>query len=262
MQQVACTEVCQAGFRVPAGGGVGRPVGLLDAVERHVSPVPRGAQPSLLRFPDQPPAEAGDRGEGGEPAQLRTLRRQLPHHLLDEEVAEGDPGKSALAVADGVEDGGIRLDLRLHLPEQQIRDRAGQPLAQRDLDEDERLVGQRGVEEPEAAPVRLQAAAQVVPVEHLVYRLVLDDLLQHEGRRAPVDTVQLEESAVEPGAEHVHEVVVHELELRAPGQRGEQGHAHRHDVAGPVRGGVHQPQQGLAPWLGRRRERCRRGRLR
>ena len=261
-QQVMRAQPHQAGPGTFAGGGVGRPVGLLDAVELHGRAVRPGGQPPLLRLPGQPPAEAGDRGEGGEPAQPRDLRRQLPHHLLDEEVAEGDPGKPPLAVADGVEDGGVRLDVRLHLPEQQVRDRAGQPLAQRDLDEDERLVGQRGMEEPEAAPVRLQAAAQVVPVEHLVHRLVLDDLLQHEGRRAPVDAVQLQESAVEPGAEHMHEVVVHELELRAPGQRVEQGHAHRHDVARSVRGGVHQAQQLLAPRLGRRRQRRRGVRIR
>ena len=91
-----------------------------------------------------------------------------------------------------------------------------------------------------------------------MHRLVLDDLLQHERRGAPVDAVQVEEPAIEPGAEHVHEIVVDELELRPPGQCVEQGDPHRQDVARSVRGGVHQTQQLLAPRLGRRRQgRCR-----
>ena len=198
----------------------------------------------------------------GEPAQPRVLRRELPHHLLDEEIAEGDAGQPSLAVADGVEDGGVRVDVRIDFSEQQVRDRAGQPLAQRHLDEYERLVRQRGVKEAEAAPVRLQPPAQVVPVDDLVHRLVRDDLLEHERRGAPVDAMQVQESAVEPGAEHVHEVVVHELELRMSGEGVEQRDAHGEDVAGAVRSGVHQAQELLAPRLGRRGQGCRRLRVR
>ena len=199
-----------------------------------------------------------NRRQGREPAEPRILRRQLAHYLLDEEVAEGDAGEPPLAVADGVEDGGIGVDFPVDLPEQQVGDGTRQPLAQCDLHEDERLVRQRGVEESEAAAVRLQSPAQIFPVEDLVHRLVLDDLLEHERRRAPVDSVQIEESAVEPGAEHVHEVGVHKLELRAPGQRVEKGDAHREDVARAVRSGVHQAQELVAPRLGRRRQGRRR----
>ena len=70
--------------------------------------------------------------------------------------------------------------------------------------------------------------------------------------------LQLEEPAVEPGTEQVHEVTVHQPELRVSGQGVEQGFAHREDLAGAVRGGVHQAQELLAPRLGCGRERRRR----
>ena len=241
-----------------SGSLIGRPVRRLDAVELDLPAVRCGRQTALPDRPDQPLAEAGDRREGGELAQLRVLRRELPHHLLDEEVAEGDAGEPSLAVADRIEDGGVRRDVRFHRPEEQVRDRAGQPVAQRDLDEDERLVGQRRVKESEAAPIRLEATAQIVPVEDLVHCFVLGDFFEHEGRCSPVDAVQLEEPAVEPGTEHANEIIVHHLELRAPGQCVEQGRAHREDVARSVRSGIHQVQELMTPRLGRRPEgRCR-----
>jgi hypothetical protein len=59
------------------------------------------------------------------------------------------------------------------------------------LHEDQRLVGERRVEEREAAPVRrLDAGAQVVPAGDGVHRLVADDLLQDVRRRRPVDVAQ------------------------------------------------------------------------
>jgi len=72
-------------------------------------------------------------------------------------------------------------------------------LGQRDLDEDQRLVDQRRMEEPVAAPVdRIDAAAQVVPVANFMHRLVADDLFQNDGGCRPVDLAQHQKSPVEP----------------------------------------------------------------
>ena len=175
-------------------------------------------------------------------------------HLLDEEVAERDPNEAALAVADGVEDGGIRLEVRIDLPEDEVLHGARESLAQGHLHEDEGLVGEGGVKEPEAAPVRLQAALKVLPVEDLVHRLVLDDLLQHERGSAPVDAPEVEEPAVEPRAEQVEEVRVERLELRVLRQDVEQRLAHREEVRHAVRRGVEEGEQLAARRRGGARE--------
>ncbi len=85
---------------------------------------------------------------------------------------------------------------------------------ERDLDEDERLVGKRRVEEREAAPVALEPALEVGESVDLVHRLVGDQLLEDCGRGLPVDAAQLQEAAVEPGPEQMGEVEVHGGELR------------------------------------------------
>ena len=133
--------------------------------------------------------------------------RKLPNEI---------PTRPALAVADGVEHRGVRLRLgvRFHLSEDELLHRAREPPAERHLHEDEGFVGKGGMEEPETAPIRLQAAPQVAPVEDLVHRFVFDDLFEHEGGGTPVDAPDLEEPAVEPGAEQVEEVRVERLELR------------------------------------------------
>ena len=61
---------------------------------------------------------------------------------------------------------------------------------QRHLDEDQRLVGQLRMEEREAAPVGFQPAPQVAPALDRVHRLVLDQLLEHDRRRVPVDALE------------------------------------------------------------------------
>ena len=103
------------------------------------------------------------RDEGLEP---RILARNLLHHLLDQEIAERHAGKPALAVGDRIEHRGrglVRLDA-VALHRQDRRDRVGNVARQRDLDEDQRLVDQRRMEERVAAPVRrIDAAAQIVP---------------------------------------------------------------------------------------------------
>ena len=183
---------------------------------------------------------------------------QLLHHLLDQEVAEGDAAQPLLAVRDGIEDRRVRprraapgdVLARLVAGEQRLH-RRGQALHQRDLDEDQRLARQRRVEEAEAAPVRGQAPPQVVPALDLVDRLVLDQLLQHRRRRLPVDAAQLQEAAVEPGAQQVLEVGVERLQHRLLAQPPQHLPARRHQRGGAAQRHVHAPQQLLARRLGR-----------
>ena len=131
--------------------------------------------------------------------------------MLDQEIAEGDALEADLGVADRVEDG-RRLLVRRHRLRglaQQRRDGVGDLPGQRHLDEDQRLVDQRRVEEGVAAPVdRLDPPPQVVPAADGVDRLVADDALEDGGRRRPVDPPDDQKAAVEPRAEQVGEVVV------------------------------------------------------
>ena len=94
------------------------------------------------------------------------LARNLLDHLLDQEVAERHAGEPALAIGDRIEHRRRRLVRRdrLALHRQDRRDRVRNLAGQRDLDEDQRLVDQRRMEERVAAPVRrIDAAAQIVP---------------------------------------------------------------------------------------------------
>src|SRR5208282_6410300 len=113
--------------------------------------------------------------------------------LLDEEIAEGDAREALLAVRDRIESRRPRLvlsDMRPPLGEQ--RGDCGRWVhRQRDLDEDQRFVDQRRMEEGVAAAVRrIDAPSKLVPVADFMYRLVADDLLQDCGRRGPVDPAQ------------------------------------------------------------------------
>ena len=74
------------------------------------------------------------------------------------------------------------------------------------------------MEEGEAAAVGRKAAPQIVPALDLVHRLIGDQLLQHRGRRLPVDPPQFEKAAVEPGGEQMLEVGVEQLQFRLGAQ--------------------------------------------
>jgi hypothetical protein len=107
----------------------------------------------------------------------------------------------ALGVGDRIEHRGagtIDRNRRAVFGEQR-RDRAGDRLGQRHLDENQGFIDQRRMEEGIAAPVgRIDAAAQIVPVADFVHRLVADDLFQDVGGARPVDPAQHEKSPVEP----------------------------------------------------------------
>ena len=70
------------------------------------------------------------------------------------------------------------------------------------------------MEECEAAAVGRKPPPQIVPALDLVHRLIGDQLLQHRGRRLPVDPPQFEKAAVEPRGEQMLEVGVEQLQFR------------------------------------------------
>ena len=80
------------------------------------------------------------------------------------------------------------------------------PEGQRHLDEDQRLIRQRRMKERVTAAVRFEPASQIAPALDLMNRLVLDQPLEHQRGRAPLDSLQHQEAAIEPGAEQVREV--------------------------------------------------------
>jgi hypothetical protein len=106
-----------------------------------------------------------------------------------------------LAVGDRIEHRGRRL-LRVErgaLAGKNGADGVRHFARQRNLDENDRIVDQRRMEEGVAAAVgRIDAAAQIVPAVDLVHRLVADDFFQNRGRRRPVDPAQQQEAAIEP----------------------------------------------------------------
>ena len=103
------------------------------------------------------------------------------------------------------------------------------------------------MEEREAATIGRQTAPQIIPALDLVHGLVSDQLLQHRGRRLPVDPTQLEEAAVEPRAEQMPEVGVEQLQFRLGAQPDGDVAAHGDQRGGAAGRRIHSPQQ-LLPW--------------
>src|SRR5918996_5973522 len=89
---------------------------------------------------------------------------------------------------------------------EQWLDGGADPFRERDFDEDERLMRQRGMEKREAAPVGGEPAAQIVPSGDFVNRFVLDQFLENDRRRIPVDALKCEKAPIEPGPEEMLEV--------------------------------------------------------
>ena len=71
------------------------------------------------------------------------------------------------------------------------------PVVERDLDEDERFVRHRGMEERVAATIGVEPVLQVVPGTDRVDCFVLDQLLEQRGRRVPRDARQRQHADVE-----------------------------------------------------------------
>ena len=165
------------------------------------------------------------------------LAADLLHHLLDQEVAERDPSEPALTVGDRIEHRRGRLAGfdRLAVYCEDWIDRAGNLAGQRDLDEDQRIVDQRRVEEGVAAPVRrVDAPAQVVPAVDAMHRFVTDDPFQDARGRRPVDAPQDQKAAVEPGGEEMDEIRIHDAEIVAMIHGVDDLLAHMHERGGAV----------------------------
>ena len=254
-------------------GLVGVPVGLVEGAQDldilAGQPL-RRVGPALAV---EPGAEARHRRERHEGLERRHLAAEVLDHLLDQEVAEGDAGQPLLAVRDRVEDRGRRLagvGVPAFVGEDRV-DRRRDGGGERHLDEDQRLVEERRVEEGEAAPVRrLDAPAQVVPARDRVHRLVADDLFQDVGRGGPVDPAQHQEAAVEPRGEQVLEVGIEAVDglrqrrIRLVGLAGgvaqqKQVLAHPHQRDGAVAGEVEPADQLLRARLGRLVQPAQRG---
>jgi hypothetical protein len=212
----------------------------------------------------EPPAEPGQRRQRDEGAQRRQLALQVLGDLLDQEVAERDAPKAALAVRDRIEDcrrRALRRDRNAPAAEQR-RDRRRHLGRQRDLDEDQRLADERRVEEGEAAAVGgLETKPEVVPARDRMDRFVVDDLLEDVRRRRPVDPLQGEKAAVEPRPEEMPEVGVDGSERAVFLQRLQQILAHRDELARAAGCEVHASDQLLAARLGQRVQARRRDRV-
>jgi hypothetical protein len=93
-------------------------------------------------------------------------------------------------------------------------DGTGETFHQRNFDEDQGFFRQHRMEIGKAAPVRREPAAQVGPSFHRVHRLVRDQLLEHRGRRLPIDPAQFEKAAVKPGGKQVFQIRIQQLQRR------------------------------------------------
>src|SRR6266853_1773419 len=217
-----------------------------------------GEQGSELRVPGiafpqpcsvgEPFAETRDRRERGEGLQARKLAAEVYGDLLDEKIAERDAAQAFLGIRDRIKDRavgrsgihyrGVEGEQRLHL--------GAHASGERHLDEDHRLVGQRRMEKRVAAPVGLEPAAQVVPALDLVHGFVLDQLLQHESGGTPVDALQDQESAIEPGTEQIGEVGLDARPMRMLGQAPQQPAPHLQEHADSSGRHVEAPEEFLA----------------
>ena len=207
----------------------------------------------LLQLLHRPAAQTRHRRQGDEGAQPAQLVPQVFHHLLDQKIAERDAAQARVAVRDRIEHGGLRI-VRIHplaLRREDRVDRVRQLHRKRDLDEDQRLVLDRRVEEAVEPPVRrADAAAQIVPARDLMHRLVRDDVLERLGRGRPVDAAQLQKTAVEPGAEQVLEIAVEVEQFGLGYSRIQQITPHRDERGGAARRAVQAPDQLLGLRLG------------
>ena len=119
---------------------------------------------------------------------------------------------------------------------EQLGQAVGQPVGERDLDEHDRLVLERGVEERVAALVAVEAMPKVVPAGDGVDRLGRHQPLEHRRRRVPGDLAQPEQPDVEQRREVPGELVVEQAEGRVlTPQRQEVGA--QLDQEAPPRGG-------------------------
>ena len=102
------------------------------------------------------------------------------------------------------------------------------------------------MKEGKAAPVRAEPPPERLEIGDLVDPFVADQLLQQRGRAVPVDRPEGQEARVEPAGQQLLQVVVDRPQCRVVGQELEQIAAHRHQLAGAVRGHVEAAEQLVA----------------
>src|SRR5215212_5636372 len=101
------------------------------------------------------------------------------------------------------------------------------------------------MEESETAPIRGKAAAQIVPSGDFVYSLVLDQFLQNDCGGIPIDALECQKAAVEPGTQQMRQIRVDSLPLRMLLQCIEYLPAHCNQGSGRTRGSIQSPEQFL-----------------
>jgi len=89
-------------------------------------------------------------------------------------------------------------------------------------------------------------SARSVPALDLVHGFVLDQLFQHQGGSAPVDALQDQESAIEPGTEQIGEVGLDARPMRMLGQAPQQPAPHLQQHADSTGRHVEAPEEFLA----------------
>ncbi len=102
------------------------------------------------------------------------------------------------------------------------------------------------MEERIAAAIRFQATPQVVPPLNLVDSFVLNQPLEDNRRRLPVDPGQRQEAAIEPRPEQVRQVGVDFGTMRMVTERAQQPPTHFHQDGRASRCHVAAPEQLLA----------------
>ena len=103
-----------------------------------------------------------------------------------------------------------------------------------------------------AAPVRrIDAAAQIIPIADGVNGLIADDLFQDARGSRPVDALQDEKAAVEPGREEVDKIRIHHAEIIAVVHRVDDLLAHAHKCSGSVGRKIEPAEQFLPQRFGR-----------
>jgi hypothetical protein len=98
----------------------------------------------------------------------------------------------------------------------------------------------------ETAPVGGEASAQVLPAGDFMHCLVLNELFEHDRRRAPVDALEFQKAAVEPRTEQMREVRIDGRQLRRRFQLARQPPAHIDQCGGGARRDVQPAEQFLA----------------
>ena len=85
-----------------------------------------------------------------------------------------------------------------------------------------------------ASTVGFEPAAEIVPSLDLVNRFVVNQPLEDERRRAPVDPLQDQKASIEPGSKQMDQVDVDANPLRMRRERRQELPAHLHEHPDPV----------------------------